>query len=139
VELSDWLLFLHVLSAFVLVGAFVALWALVWATRPAASMLSGDAPVRFGGLAGPLAGAGLGGTLLFGIWLALKLDQYEIWDGWIIGALVLWVVGAWAGGESGRRFQRDPVAERQTAIRLQALATVATVLILILMIWKPGA
>ena len=36
---------------------------------------------------------GLGGlgTLALGIWLALYLDEYGIWDGWIIAAIVLWL------------------------------------------------
>jgi uncharacterized membrane protein len=139
VELYDWLLFLHVLSAFIVVGALVALWALVFATRPGAPVLQGTAPMRVGNLAGPLVGVGLTGTLIFGIWLALNVDRYEIWDGWIIAALVLWALGGWAGSRAGQLFQRDPVGERQAAIRLQALNSVAIVVILILMIWKPGA
>ena len=137
--LYDWLLFLHVLSAFVVIGALVALWALVLGTRSAAPTLTGDAPTRLGGLAGPLVGIGMTGTLIFGIWLALDVDRYEIWDGWILGALVLWAIGGWAGDRSGRQFQKDPVGGRPSAIRLQALNSVAMVVILILMIWKPGA
>ena len=138
-ELYDWLLFLHVLSAFIVVGALAALWALVLATRAPAPVLTGEAPARFGGLAGPLVGVGMTGTLIFGIWLALDGDAYEIWDGWIIAALVLWALGGWAGDRAGRAFQRDPVGERQTAIRLQAVNSLAILVILVLMIWKPGA
>lgn len=138
-ELYDWLLALHVLSAFVVVAALVVLWALVYATRPAAPMLTGDAPGRLGALAGPLVGIGMGLTLVFGIWLALHVDGYELWDGWILGALVLWMLGGWAGGEAGRRFRADPVGGRAAAVRFQALNSVAIVLILVLMVWKPGA
>ena len=139
VELYDWLLFLHVLSAFLVVGALVALWALVLATRPPSPTLSGPAAGRFGGLAGPIVGVGMTGTLIFGIWLALNVDGYEIWDGWILAALVLWALGGWAGDRAGRLFQNDPVGGRSGAIRLQALNTAAILVILILMIWKPGA
>ena len=45
--------------------------------------------------------AGLVGTLVFGIWLALSVGGYDLWDGWIIAALVLWVVGAGTGQQSG--------------------------------------
>ena len=41
------------------------------------------------------------GTLVFGIWLALYVKGYEIWDGWIITAIVLWAIGT----ELGRRAQ----------------------------------
>jgi uncharacterized membrane protein len=139
VELYDWLLFFHVLSAVVVVAALTVLWALVLATKPQAAMIGGDAPMRLGAVAGPLVGVGMTGTLIFGIWLALNVDRYEVWDGWILGALVLWAVGGWAGGRSGKLFQEDPVGNREAAIRFQAINSAAIILILILMIWKPGA
>jgi hypothetical protein len=139
VEFADWLLFLHVLSAFVLVAALVALWGLVLATRPASPILDGEGATRLGNLAGPLVGAGMAGTLVFGVWLALDDDAYEIWDGWIIAALVLWAIGGWTGDRAGKAFQKDPVAGRPDAIRFHALASLAALVILVLMIWKPGA
>lgn len=138
-ELYDWLLFLHVLSAFVVVGSLTVLWALVFAGRGPEPALGVEARARLGRIAGPLVGVGLMGTLVFGIWLALNVDGYEIWDGWIIAALVLWAIGGFAGGRAGQLFERDPVGERQAAIRLQTVNSVAVVVILILMIWKPGA
>ena len=39
VDLYDWLLFLHVLSAFFAVGALTALWGLILGTRGATPML----------------------------------------------------------------------------------------------------
>jgi uncharacterized membrane protein len=139
VTLYDWLLFLHVLSAFVLVGALTALWGLVLAARPSAPMLAAEEAMRFGRIAGPLVGVGMIGTLGLGIWLAIDVDRYHIWDGWIVAALVLWAVAGATGTRAGRAFQRDPVGGRQTGIRLQAVNTVAILAILVLMIWKPGA
>ena len=46
------------------------------------------------------------GTLVFGVWLALYVKGYEIWDGWIITAIVLWAIGT----ELGRRAQAGYVA-----------------------------
>ncbi len=37
-------------------------------------------------------GLGAGGTIMFGIWLALSFGGYDLWDGWIIAAIVLWVI-----------------------------------------------
>jgi uncharacterized membrane protein len=137
VGLSDWLLFLHVLSAFVVVGSLTSLWALVLATRPAAPVLDGEEAMRFGSLAGPLVGVGMMGTLIFGIWLAIDSDSYHPWDGWIVAALVLWAVAGGTGTRAGIAFQRDPVGARRAGIRLQAINTLAVLAILVLMIWKP--
>jgi hypothetical protein len=40
---------------------------------------------------------------------------------------------------AGQAFGRDPVAGRGRGIRFQALTSAAVVVILVLMIWKPGA
>jgi uncharacterized membrane protein len=139
VSLYEWLLFLHVLSAFVLVAALVALWVLVFATRPAAPLLGGEGAMKLGKIGGPLAGLGGIGTIVLGAWLAIDVDGYELWDGWILASLVLWAIGTWAGTQAGREFNRDPVGRRRSGIRLQGINTVAVLVILILMIWKPGA
>jgi uncharacterized membrane protein len=138
-ELYDWILFLHVLSAFLLVGALTALWGLVLATRPSAPIFDPTGAMRFGRIGGPLAGVGGIGTIVFGIWLAIDVDGYELWDGWILASLILWAVGTWSGTQAGKEFQRDAIGRRRAGIRLQALNTVAVLVILILMIWKPGA
>ena len=135
----DWILFLHVLSAFVLVGSLTALWALVLATRPSAPLIGPLEAQRYGGIAGPLVGVGTGATLLFGIWLAIQSDNYHPWDGWIVAALVIWAISTWGGGKAGQEFQRDPVGGRQAGIRYQALSSLGTLVVLVLMIWKPGA
>ena len=138
-SLYDWLLFIHILSAFFLVGSLTALWALVLATRPAAPLLVEEDARLYGRIAGPLVGVGIIGTLIFGIALAIQVDRYHVWDGWIVAAIVLWMIGGWAGGEAGKRFDRDPVAGRRAGIRFQAVSSLAALAILVLMIWKPGA
>ena len=135
----DWLLFFHVLSAFILVGALTALWGLIWATRPAASLLDATEARRFGQLGGPLVGVGMIGTIAFGIWLAIEVDGYEIWDGWIIASLILWALAGFTGGRAGREFERDPAGGRAAGIRFQAVTSVLVLAILVLMIFKPGA
>lgn len=137
--LYDWLLFLHVLSAFVAMGAVAALWALVLGTRVEAPLVGPDSALRFGRVGGVVVGAGMGGALVFGIWLAIFVDGYELWDGWILASLVLWALGGWAGGAAGKAFERGPELGRRPGIRLHALSSLALVVTLILMVWKPGA
>jgi uncharacterized membrane protein len=88
---------------------------------------------------------GLGGlgTLAFGIWLALYLDAYKIYDGWIIAALVLWVLATGSGAQASRgiRPQGDDSAvavDRRTQIA-HWMRTVYFLALLVVMVWKPGA
>jgi hypothetical protein len=134
VSLFDWLLFLHVAAAFALVAGLVAFGVLV---------LGGDAPAARRALVAPAIGlwnAGGVGVLLLGIGLAIDVDAYQPWDGWILGAIVLWFVASGAGGPLSRGL-RDPGAALapDRARMLFLVATAATLLLLIDMIWKPGA
>jgi uncharacterized membrane protein len=138
VDLYDWLLFLHVLSAFVAVAAMTVLWGLAAGTRGANPPIAGPVAMTIGRRAGIAVGVGMMGVLLFGIWLAIEVDGYELWDGWILASLVLWAIAGWAGGKSGKEAERGPEG-RQGWLRFQALNSLLLVVILILMIWKPGA
>ena len=137
----EWLLFFHVLSAFLLVGALAYFWALVLATRPGRSMFGGAVSLSMARPATVAVTAGVTGTLIFGVWLAIYLDAYQVWDGWILASIVLWAIGSGAGARSGRAL--TPVGDVYPAWRLGVLlhtvASVAAVLVLVLMIWKPGA
>jgi uncharacterized membrane protein len=139
VDLYDWLIFLHVLGAFLAVGALTALWALILSSRGAAPIVSPDSAMRFGRSAGILVGVGMVGALVFGIWLAIDVDGYQLWDGWILASLAIWAISGWAGGQSGRAFASDAVGGRQAGIRYQAINSVGLFVILLLMMWKPGA
>jgi hypothetical protein len=139
VNLYDWLIFLHVLSAFLAVGALTALWALVLSTSGSTPAMSPDSAMRFGRTAGILVGVGMVGVVIFGIWLAIHVDGYQLWDGWILASLVLWAISGWAGGQAGKAFAGDAVGGRQAGIRYQAINSVGLFVILLLMIWKPGA
>ncbi len=133
-SLDDWILALHVLSAFALVAALVVFWVLVAAARVVEATDERLASVSRVGTAAVAVGSL--GTLVFGIWLALSLEAYRLWDGWILAALVLWVVGVGTGERSGAAFARG---ERRQGILLHSISSVAIVLILMDMIWKPGA
>ena len=60
-----------------------------------------------------LVGVGMAGTIVFGIWLAISLDAYQLWDGWVIAALVLWAVGGFTGQQSGQGYQAGQRARRE--------------------------
>ena len=138
-DLYDWLLFLHVLSAVLVVGALASLWALIIGTRPGASLLGAGPAARYGVVAGGLVGAGMMGAIVFGVWLAIHVDGYELWDGWILASLIVWVIAGSAGGAAGRAYAEDPLGKRSSAMRLHLVSSVGVLVILALMIWKPGA
>jgi hypothetical protein len=133
-SLYEWLLFLHLLAAFLLVAGLVSYGVLVL----------GRGDVAVGRALGPPAmalwNAGGLGTIVFGVWLALEVDGYELWDGWIIAAIVLWLVGSGAGGRLGAEVREGTaVAQIDGARAAVAVMGLTTLLLLIVMIWKPGA
>ena len=103
-SLDQWLLALHVLSAFAYVAALVLFWVLIVAVRRA------DTPaetIRMEPLAKVGNGAvaiGAGGTIILGIWLAFSYGGYDIWDPWIIAAIVLWAVAGGLGPADGAAY-----------------------------------
>jgi hypothetical protein len=133
VSLYEWLLFLHVLAAFLLAAGVTTYGVLVFN--------GGEAVQR--ALAPPavaLWNAGGLGVLVFGIWLALEVDGYEVWDGWILAAIVLWLVASAAGGRLARGVREGTaLLDAGRARLLVAVMAVATVALLIDMIFKPGA
>lgn len=106
-------------------------------------MLSSGGDVVTRALGSPalaLWNAGGLGTLVFGVWLALDVDGYELWDGWIIAALVLWLIGAGAAGRLGTAVREEQSIGRIDGGRMMVgVMTLATVLLLLDMIFKPGA
>jgi uncharacterized membrane protein len=159
VTFDDWILALHVLSAFAYVAGMIVFWVLIVAVRrtdtPEGTIRMGPV-VKVGNAS---VGIGAGGTIVFGIWLAFSVGGYDIWDGWIIAALVLWVLAAAIGSRTGAEYkagmtkaeelqaagQNGPSAEllavnrTQRGAALHALGSLVVLLILIDMIWKPGA
>jgi uncharacterized membrane protein len=159
VSFDDWMLALHVLSAFAYVAGMILFWVLVVAVRQTDTpegTIRMEPVVKVGNAA---VGIGAGGTILLGIWLAFSVGGYDIWDGWIIAALVLWVVAAAIGRRTGVEYtkgltkaqelqaagQTGPNAEllalnrTSNGVVLHALASLVVLLIILDMIWKPGA
>jgi glycerol uptake facilitator-like aquaporin len=155
----DWLLFLHVLSAFAVVASLVLYTVLIVA------VWDKDVPsdvvrlFRVSKVGDVLVGVGSIGVLVFGIWLAIEDDRYKVWDGWVIAALVLWFVMAAFGSRTGKIYNaaRDcarslvnegnnaPSGELRALLQdrrglwFHAGATLTVLLLFTDMIFKPGA
>jgi uncharacterized membrane protein len=104
--------------------------------------------------------AGTFGTLIFGIWLAIDSDAYQVWDGWVLAALALWVISTATGFRGGQVYVtaqklatqlagegrgEEPSNELRVLLQdrrsmwLNVVSSAAVLVILILMIYKPGA
>jgi len=150
-DLYEWLLFLHVVAAFITIAAVVAFGVVVVGVRRAAAPADARAVLRLSTLATVLWNVGGGGVLVLGVWLALNVDGYELWDGWILAAIVLWFVASAGGGPLARdhREALDATAEGDPAglatirsarsLLLYGVASLATAAMLVDMILKPGA
>jgi len=159
VSFDDWALALHVLSAFAYVGGMVLFWVLIVAVRKVATpqeTIRMEPLVKVGGAA---VGLGAVGTIVIGIWLAFRLDSYAIWDAWIVLALVLWAVAGGLGQRTGAAYMQGMIKAKeldaageagpneellalnrtQAGVVLHALASLAVLLLLLDMIFKPWA
>jgi len=158
VSTYDWLLMIHVTGAFLLVGggttaAILNLRAL-YAERPSEVALLMQLIQR---VAVPAIGIGSVTTLVIGLWLVHHAG-FSYGTFWVWGAVILWVVANALGSRGGRYQARagqeaarlakeggDVVTpELRTLLRdpvgnaLSYGSGLTLVLILILMIWKPG-
>jgi hypothetical protein len=125
----DWLLFLHLVAAFLLAITVVMYSAVaLGAGAPGRTLFVADRCWDVGGL----------GTLIFGIWLALYLDQYDFFDGWILLALVLWAVAGAAGIRLGLAFEGDEPPRPGSVNPFYAAMAISVTALLVVMIYKPG-
>ena len=158
-SLDDWVLALHMLSAFLFVGGVAFLWVLLVAVRQADTPEGTLRLVPLARVADATVAVGAMGTIVLGIWLAFSVGGYDIWDAWIVAALVFWALAAEFGRRTGAAYmqgmnkaqelraagQAGPSTEllainqTSTGVLFHALASAAVVLILVDMIWKPGA
>jgi hypothetical protein len=127
----DTLLVLHMFSAAALFGTVAVYSAYALGSPPDSRVLGvGNVLWAIGGL----------GTLVFGIWLALYVDGYGIWDGWVIGAVVMWAIATEFGRRAQVGFERgDDAGARAQANLMHWLRSAAVIALLVLMIYKPGA
>jgi hypothetical protein len=136
-SLYDTLVFFHVLGAFALVAGTTAMapfalgWGLAALERVGAARLALTGAI--------LSGVGAVLTLVLGLWLVGNRD-YSFFRFWILGALVLWAVAGYSNGEvakaaRGARSGEDTGPNVRT---LWIVDMVGALLLLVLMVWKPG-
>lgn len=158
-DLTHWLIALHVLSAFSLVAALVLFSVVIafgWNRDRPSEILSLFRASRIGDV---LFAIGSIGTIVFGVWLAIRMDEYDFLDFWIIAALVLWALLMETGRREGKLYNRSRDRARelggsgadvadaeiralqrsQPALLFHVAACVLAVLLLVDMVWKPGA
>ena len=154
---TQWLLMFHVAAAFCFVGGSVAAGILnvlaIRSERPSdAAML-----LRLINKTLPVIFVGVAGTLVFGIWLWHQ-EHFGIGAAWIWIALALWALAGALGSIGGRHQERARKLAEQLAAQgdttsdelrallrdpkgaaVSYLAGVATIAILVLMVWRPGS
>ena len=112
----EWLLFLHLLAAFLLFVTVVSYTAVaLGAPAPGRTLFVADRCWDVGGL----------GTLVL-----------DFFDGWILGAIALWFVATGLGQTIQRRLASDAAVDIAVMHWLRTLTVLG---LLVLMIWKPGA
>jgi len=159
VSFDDWMLALHVIAAFAYVAGIVLFWVLIVAVRKTDTpegTIRMEPIVKVGNVA---VGLGAAGTIALGILLAFRLDSYAIWDGWIIAALVLWAVAGGIGQRTGAEYVKGMTKAKEleasghtgpstellainrtsAGVLLHTLGSITVLLILLDMIFKPGA
>ncbi|HET7758441.1 MAG TPA: DUF2269 family protein [Gaiellaceae bacterium] len=153
----QWLLVFHVTGAFLLLGggAFAASLNLIALGRDRPS----DIVLLFGLIRIAVVAISLGTLLafVFGLWLVHEAN-YRYGDGWVIAAIVTLIAANALGGAGGRRDEKtaqlarklaadgdEPSAELRARVHdpislgLSYGSGLLLVLVLALMIWKPGA
>jgi uncharacterized membrane protein len=156
VDLSDWLLALHVSGAFLFLGGGVL--AAAFNVAALRSERPSEIALFYGltRIAVVLIAFGALLTLVLGFWLVSDQD-FSFSDLWVVLSLILWVLAIGAGQAGGMRDRAtrelaeqlaagDDVATPELHARMRDPRTLALsygsglmlVAILALMIWKPG-
>jgi hypothetical protein len=148
------MLALHLLSAFAVAASLVLFSVLVYSGRRMTTLEQTRTLFRIAPVGTVLISGGLVLVLVFGVILAVDSNTFNIWDPWIIVAIVLAIAFGGVGQRSGayytdvQKLAESPDGdEAEVLARLRAptgatlhLATVVLFLLILLdMIFKPGA
>jgi hypothetical protein len=158
-EFTDWLLALHLLSAAFLVSALVVFTVLIvagWKTDVPSAQARMMGVAKGGTVAVTIGSLG---AIIFGVWLAIDIDGYKVWDGWVLAAIIMWAIAVETGRRGGEHYnalgkraqelvaagndapdaELGAMARSSKGVGLHAVTFVLVLLILVDMIWKPGA
>jgi hypothetical protein len=146
---------LHLIAAFAVASALVLFSVLVFSGRRMTTLEETRTLFRVAPAGNALITGGIVLVFAFGVILSLDSDTFNIWDGWLIAAIILLIAFGGVGQRSGayytdvQKLAEAPGGgnEAEVLARLRSstgavlhLATVALfVLILLDMIFKPGA
>jgi hypothetical protein len=156
---EDWIFSIHLLFAATLVGSLVMSWIVVVSMRTADTPAKTLSLHRVALVATGATIVGLVGVIVLGLWLAILRIDFHPWDGWVIGAIVLWAVATvallrsfveyekparkakalMAAAQTGLSPELTALNRTATGLALRVVASLAVVLIVVDMIWKPGA
>jgi hypothetical protein len=156
---QDWIFSFHLLFAATLVGGLVMSLIVVVALFSTDAVDETLGFNRVATIANVAIVLGLPGTIALGIWLAILRPEFHPWDGWIIGAIVLWAVATAAVLRSFVEYRKPVTKSRELlaagrigaseelaalnrsarALLFRAVGSLAIVLIVVDMIYKPGA
>jgi uncharacterized membrane protein len=157
VSTYEWLLALHITGAFLLLGGSIvaATFNVLARRRERPSEVALFLGLIRIGVVAIWAGSLL--TIVIGLWLVHHVG-YSYGEFWVWASVLLWIVGNALGGAGGKRLgEAQTLAQRQAADgdapsreltaavrdpRASALfwgSGAAIILVLVLMIWKPGA
>lgn len=158
-DFEAWIFALHVLSAALLVGSLVMSWIVIVSLRSASTAATTLSLNRIAIVGNAATIVGLLGAIGFGLWLAILRIDFHPWDAWVIAAIVLWAIATVmlflsfveyrkpvekakalaAAGDTKPNVTLTALNRSSTMLLLRALASTAVVLIVIDMLWKPGA
>ncbi len=153
----EWILALHVTGAFLFLGGGVLAAIVSLLARNQSKPSEIAALLGIARIAVPLVGLGALLTLAFGLCLATRGHEFRLSAPWVIAAIILWVAAMAAGGIGGK-------ADKETRLLAERLASegdqpsseldarlrdtrnlvlswgsgVLVIVILALMVWKPG-
>jgi len=154
VSFYDWMFALHLIAAFAVASSLVLFSVLVFTGRRMTTLEQTRTLFRVAPVGSILISAGLAVVVALGVYLALASSRYEIWNLWVIAAIVLAIAFGGIGQRSGAYYTEvQKLAEQRDAdggevlARLQAptgmrlhLATIVIFVVIVLdMIFKPGA
>jgi hypothetical protein len=152
VSFYDWMLALHLLAAFAVASSLVLFSVLVYRGRRMTTLDETRLLFRVAPVGGMLIAGGLAIVVALGVYLAIASDRYEIWNLWVIAAIVLTIAFGGIGQRSGAYYTdvqklAEEGDEPEVMARLRAptgatlhVVTVVLFLLIVLdMVFKPGA